>query len=95
MNFRKIALGLATGAALLATAPAFAHDHGWRARPYPYYSHYYRAPAYVYYPARPVVVAPPPVAYLPAPAYYAPPAPVIYGTVPVARGLRVNFGLRL
>ena len=93
MNFRKIALGLASGAALLAAAPAFAHDHGWRARPY--YPRYYPAPAYVYYPARPVVVAPPPVAYLPAPAYYAPPAPVIYGTVPVARGLRVNFGLRL
>ncbi|HTP63693.1 MAG TPA: hypothetical protein VMJ14_16610 [Burkholderiales bacterium] len=93
MNARKIALGLATGAALLAAAPAFAHDFGWRARPYS--PHYYRAPAYAYYPARPVVVAPPPVVYAPAPVYYAPPAPVVYGTVPIAPGFRVNFGIRL
>ena len=58
MNARKIALGLAAGAALMAAAPAFAHDYGWRARHY--HPHYYRAPAYVYVPIRPLVVAPPP-----------------------------------
>ena len=102
-----LALALAAGTALLAAAPAFAHDphgrpaHAWRAKPH--HPHYYRAPAYVYVPARPVVVVPPPAVvyappaavYAPPAAVYAPPAPVIYGHVPVAPGVRVSFGFRL
>jgi hypothetical protein len=95
MNARKIALGFAAGAALMAAVPAFAHDdHGWRARPYhPHY--YYRAPAYIYYPARPVVVAPAPVYYAPpAPAYYRP-APAVYGQIPVGHHASIGFSLPL
>ena len=101
MKSRTLALALAAGTALLAAAPAFADPprwapaYGWRAaHRHPHY--YYRAPAYVYVPARPVVVVPPPVAYAPAPpVVYAPPAPVLYGNVPVAPGVRVSFGFRL
>ena len=87
MKARRIALGLAAGAALMAAAPVFAHEYGWRARHY--HPHYYPAPAYVYYPARPVVVLPPPY------YYYPPAAPVIYGQVPISPGVRVNFRVRL
>ena len=100
MNAKRIALALAAGSTLLVAAPVFADPphwapaHGWRARhDHPHY--YYRAPAYVYYPARPVVIAPPPVVYAPPPVYYAPPAPVIYGHIPVRPGVAVNFGVRL
>ena len=92
-NTRKIALALAAGTALIAASPAFAHDHGWRGNPH--YHHYHRAPAYAYYPPRPVYVAPPPYYYAPpAPVYYGPPAPAIYGRVPVG-GVSVSFGVRL
>ncbi len=92
MNLTKLALAAAAGSALLAAAPAFAHPphwapaHGWRAQHYR--PHYFRAPAYVYSPARPVVVAPPPY-------YYAPPAPVFYGRIPITPDLHVGFRLRL
>ena len=93
MNARKIALAAAAGTALMAAVPAFANPphwapaYGWRAKHA--YPHYYRAPAYVYYPARPVVIAPPP------PYYYAPPAPVFYGRIPVTPGVQVGFRVRL
>jgi hypothetical protein len=103
MNARKIALALAAGTALMAAAPAFADppshwDHrapayGWRAKPH--HHHYYRGPAYVYYPARPVVIAPPPVVYAPPPVYYGPPAPVFYGHIPVSPGVQIGFRVRL
>ena len=95
MDLKKLALAAAAGTTLLAAAPAFAHPpqwapaYGWRAKPHHahYYPHYYRPPAYVYYPAQPVVVAP-------AEYYYAPPRPVIYGQIPVGPDLRVSFGVR-
>ena len=93
MKLKKLALA-AAGAALLAAAPAFANPshwapaYGWRAKHFQ--PHYYRAPAYVYYPAGPVVVAPPPYYY-----YYAPPRPVIYGRVPVSPDIRIGFRLGL
>ena len=93
MNLKKLALATAAGAALLATAPAFANPphwapaHGWRAKHH--HPHYvYRAPAYVYVPARPVYVP------APAPVYYYPPRPVIYGQVPVGPDVRIGFGVR-
>ncbi len=104
MNTRKIALAVAAGAALMAAAPAFAHDRhdGWRGHgPRHHAQYYHRAPGYVYAPS-PVMVAPRPYYYAPparvyyappAPVYYAPPAPVVYGSVPVG-GARVNFGVR-
>jgi len=95
MNARKLALAIAAGSTLLVAAPAFATPphwapaHGWRAKPH--HVHYYRAPAYVYYPApRPVLVAPP--AYY-APAYY-PPAPVIYGNIPISPNANIGFRVR-
>ena len=99
MNLKKIALATATGAALFAAIPAFAN--GWDHR---HHARYYRAPAYGYYPARPVVVVPAPVYYVrpapvyyapPAPVYYAPPRPVIYGQFPVGHNGRVSIGLGL
>jgi hypothetical protein len=94
MNLKRLSLAAAAGVSLLAAAPAFADPphwapaHGWRAQHhYPHY--YYRAPAYVYYPARPVVIAPPP------PAYYYAPAPVIYGRIPVNPDLQIGFRVRL
>jgi len=87
MNTRKIALALAAGTTLFAAAPAFAH--GWHEE-HRHHHYYYPAPAYVYYPARPVVVAPPPYSY-----YFPAPAPVIYGSFPVAPGVRVSVGARL
>ena len=99
MNARKIAVGIATAAALIAATPAFAHDHGWRGNPH--YRHYHHAPAYAYYPPRPVYVAPPPYYYSPAPAYYAPPpvyyapAPAIYGQIPFGGGARIGFRIGL
>ena len=92
MNLKRLALTAAAGTSLLAAAPAFADPphwapaYGWRA--HNHYPHYYRAPAYVYYPARPVVVAPPP-------AYYYTPAPVLYGQIPVSPGVRIGFRVRL
>jgi len=108
MKARKIVLALAAGTTLLAAAPAFADPprwapaHGWRAQHYRPH-HYYPAPAYVYYPARPVVVAPPPVYYAPPPVYYAPPpapayyrpVPAIYGRVPVGHHATIGFSLPL
>ncbi|HVP09313.1 MAG TPA: hypothetical protein VMT02_07325 [Burkholderiales bacterium] len=101
MKPRNLALALAAGTSLLAATPVFADPghgapaYGWRAaHRHPHY--YYRAPAYVYVPARPVVVVPPPVAYVPGPpVVYVPAAPVLYGHVPVAPGVRVSFGVRL
>lgn len=91
MTLKKLVLGIAAGASLLSAAPVFAHPpgwapaHGWRAKhAQPYYP-YYRAPAYVVVPARPVYVAPPPVVYVP------PPRPVFYGTIPVSPGFQVGF----
>jgi hypothetical protein len=99
MNAKKIAIALAAGGTLLAAAPAFATPphwapaHGWRAKHH--HHHHYRGAAYVYYPARPVVVLPPRVVYAPPPpVYYAPPAPVLYGHVPVGPNARVSFGVR-
>ena len=107
-NTRKIALALAAGTALMAAAPAFAKDHGWRGNPH--YRHHHRAPAYGYYPPRPVYVAPPayyyapapaPAYYAPAPAYYAPapvyyaPAPAIYGQIPLGHNARIGFRIGL
>ena len=93
MNLKRIALSAAVGIGLLASLPAFAHGwgHGYR------HSHYFHgAPAYVYYPAQPVVVMPPPVVYAPPPpVVYAPAAPVIYGRIPVRPGVTVGFGVRL
>jgi hypothetical protein len=98
MNLKKIALALAAGTTLLAAAPVFADPphrapaHGWRAHHYrPYYY-----PGYVYYPARPVVVAPPPVYYAPppAPVYYRP-APAVYGQIPVGHHASIGFSLPL
>ena len=91
MNTKKIALALVAGTALLAAAPAFAD--GWRGHPY-HPHHFYRAPVYVYYPARPVVVVPPPYYYAPPPRVVYP-APVFYGNVPVAPGIQVQFRARL
>ena len=98
-NTRKIALALAAGTALMAAASAFAHDHGWRGNPH--YRHHHRAPAYGYYPPRPVYVAPPAYYYAPAPAYYAPapvyyaPAPAIYGQIPLGHNARIGFRIGL
>ena len=101
MKTGKIVLALAAGATLLAAAPAFAEPphwapaQGWRARHvHPHY--YYRAPAYVYYPARPVVVVPPPVYYAPppAPVYYRS-APALYGRIPVGHHASIGFSLPL
>ena len=101
MKARKIVLALAAGTTLLAAAPAFADPphrapaHGWRAQHYrPHY--YYRAPTYVYYPVRPVVVAPPPVYYAPppAPVYYRP-VPAVYGRIPVGHHASIGFSLPL
>jgi hypothetical protein len=98
MKARKIVLALAAGTTLLAAAPVFADPprwapaHGWRAHHYrPYYY-----PGYVYYPARPVVVAPPPVYYAPppAPVYYRP-APAVYGQIPVGHHATIGFSLPL
>jgi hypothetical protein len=84
---RKLAIAAATGTAMLAAAPAFAHDwHGHR---------HFR-------PHRVVVLPPPPVYYVPAPAYYTPPPvayrpPVYFAPRPVIvyrqPGLRVSLGL--
>jgi hypothetical protein len=100
MKATTLALALAAGTTLLAASPAFADPgrgapaYGWRANHH--HPRHFRAPAYVYVPARPVVVVPPPVVYAPPlPMIYAPPAPVIYGRVPVAPGVRVSFGVRL
>ncbi len=100
MRFRKLALAAAAGSTLLAAAPAFADPphwapaHGWRAKAHA--PHFYRAPAYVYYPARPVVIAPPPAYYYYAPPYYyVPPRPAIYGRIPVSPEVAVSFGVRL
>ena len=84
MLTKKIALAALAGTALLAAAPAIAHQphwapaHGWRAKHHQpqHYYHHYRAPAYVYYQAQPVYV-PPPV------LYYPPPRPVIFGSIPI------------
>jgi len=98
MNLKTIALATATGAALFAAVPAFAHgwDHRHKAR-------YYSAPAYVYAP-RPVIVAPRPYYYAPvayAPVYYPPRpvvvrpvAPVLYGSVPIGPNVNIGFGVR-
>jgi hypothetical protein len=101
MKARNLALVLAAGTSLLAAAPAFADPphwapaHGWRAKQHRPHFYPYRVPAYVYAPARPVVVVSPPVVYAPPPrVIYAPAAPVIYGQVPVAPGMRVSFGVR-
>lgn len=95
MDLKKLALAAAAGTTLLAAAPAFAHPpqwapaHGWRAQAHHrrYYPHYYRPPAYAYYPAWPVAIAP--RAY-----YYAPPRPVLYGQIPVRPDLRGSFGVQ-
>lgn len=102
MDLKKLALAAAAGTALLAAAPAFAHApgwapaYGWRAAP-PRPHYVYRAPAYVYLPARPVYLRPPaPVYYArPAPVYYAPPAPVFYGKIPLSPGVQIGFRVRL
>ena len=94
MNIKKIALATAAGTALLTAAPVFADPpywapaHGWRAKHHQ--PHYYRAPAYVYYPAVPVYVAPPPPVI-----YYPPPRPVIYGRIPVSHGVQIGFRVGL
>jgi len=105
MNAKKIAIALAAGGTLLAATPAFADPprhwdhrapaHGWRAKHHHHHPHY-RGTAYVYYPARPVVVLPPPrIVYAPPPpVYYAPPAPVLYGHIPVGPHAGVSFGVR-
>ena len=92
MFSRKIAIAAALGAGLALAAPAFADPphwapaHGWRAKHHrPHIQYRYRAPAYVYYPARPVVVVPPPR------YYYVPPRPVIYGRIPLSRDVDVGF----
>jgi hypothetical protein len=105
MKARTIALALAAGTTLLTAAPAFAQPphhapaYGWRAKHY--HPHYYRAPAYVYYPARPVVVVPAPYYYPPRPVVYYPPrpvvvpaAPVLYGNIPVSPNVNIGFGVR-
>ena len=102
MKTRTIALALAAGATLFTAAPAFANPpywapaHGWRAKQAYPYRPYYRAPAYVVVPARPVYVAPPPVVYVPppAPVYYRP-APAIYGRIPIGNHATIGFSLPL
>jgi len=92
MNTKKIALALVAGTALLAAAPAFAD--GWRGHLY-HPHHTYRAPVYVYYPVRPVFVAPPPYYYAPPAPRVVYPAPVVYGSIPVGPGVQIGFRARL
>lgn len=98
MNLKKLALGAAAGAALLSAAPVFANPpgwapaYGWRApQRHPHY--HYRAPAYVYYPARPVLVVPAPYYTAPRPVVVRA-APVIYGNIPVGPNVNIGFGVR-
>jgi hypothetical protein len=88
MDLKKIALATATGAALFAAVPAFAH--GWDHR---HHARYYRAPVYVY--ASPAYyVRPAPVYYAPPPVYYAP-RPAIYGRIPLGHHSSFGFSLPL
>jgi hypothetical protein len=105
MNLKTLAIAASAMTAVLAASAAYADPprharaYGWEAR-HEHHGHRSRptvvyAPAPVYYAPAPLCYGPPPVYYVPPPVSYAPPAPVLYGHVPVAPGLRVSFGLRL
>ena len=85
LKFSKIAavsLTLALGAVAMS-APASAHDDGWRHRP-----HHGRYVDYRYAPPPRYYAPPPRVVYVqPRPAYYYAPPPVVYAPPPV-----ISFG---
>ena len=108
MLTKKIALAAIAGTALLAASGAYARDDDrWGRGPQAGYGHRYHgqqhhryapryvvrpAPVYYYYAPEPVYYPPQPVYYAP---YYAPPRPVIYGQIPLDRGVRIGFALGL
>jgi len=103
MNARKLALALATGATLLAAAPAFAHPtphftsrapaHGWRAQHYQPHRHF-RAAAYAYYYRPRPIFVPAPVTYYPLPRpQVVLPGPAIYGSLPIGDA-RLRIGVQ-